>query len=103
MQTSQQTEEYWTNHVEAWKLSGLTQVVYCDQNNINLNQLVYQKSKRDGKRSPSVATASSGFASVAISSCHEAGLKLTFPSGIQLSGIGSSNLVLANQIIKALK
>lgn len=103
MQTSQQTEEYWTNQIEAWKASGLTQAAYCDQNNINLNQLVYQKSKRDGKRTPSVVTASSGFASVAISSHHDAGLKLTFPSGIQLSGIDANNLVLANQIIKSLR
>lgn len=103
MQTSQQTEEYWTSQVEAWKVSGLTQAAYCDQNNINLNQLVYQKSKRDGKRQPSVATTPSGFASVAIPSRHDAGLTLTFPSGIQLSGIDSSNLVLASHIIEALR
>ena len=103
MQASQQTEEYWTDHVETWKASGLTQADYCDQNNIKLNQLVYQKSKRDGKRQPSISTAPSGFATVAISSRHDGGLKLTFPSGIQLTGIDSGNLVLASHIIETLR
>lgn len=103
MQISQQTEEYWKNHVEAWKTSGLTQAVYCDQNNIKLNQLVYQKSKREGRRQPSVFTPSSGFATVAISSRHDDGLKLTFSSGIQLSGIDSENFALANHIIETLR
>lgn len=103
MQAPQQTEEYWTDHINAWKSSGLTQADYCDQHNLTLNQLVYQKSKRDGKRQPSINTPSSRFATVAIPTCHSEGLKLTFISGIQLSGIDSSNLTLAKDIIEALK
>ncbi len=103
MQAPQETQNYWSKHINAWKASGLTQAAYCEQQNLNLNQLVYQKSKHDGKHQPKSKVPSSGFAAVTISPVRSEGLTLTFPTGVQLSGIDTGNLTLAKQIIGHLK
>ena len=32
----QRTVEFWQNHLEAWKRSGLTQVAYCSNNELHI-------------------------------------------------------------------
>jgi len=103
MQVQQQTQEYWSKHITEWKASGLTQAAYCEQQNLNLNQLIYQKSKREGKHQPKSNVLSSGFAAVTLSPARSEGLMLTFPTGVQLSGIDTDNLILAKQIIGLLR
>lgn len=103
MQASQETQNYWSKHINAWKASGLTQAAYCEQQNLNLNQLIYQKSKLDGKHQPKNNVPSSGFAAVTVSPARSEGLTLTFPTGIQLSGIDANNLTLAKQVMGLLK
>ena len=39
------TENDWVNMVKQWKASGMSQFAYCEANNINYNQFVYQSSK----------------------------------------------------------
>jgi len=103
MQAPQETQDYWSKHINALKASGLTQAAYCEQKNLNLNQLVYQKSKLDGKHQPKSNVPSSGFAAVTISPARSEGLTITFPTGVQLSGIDTDNLTLAKHIIGILK
>jgi len=42
MQASKYSQEYWTNHINAWKASGLTQAEYSKQNkdSITNNKLI---------------------------------------------------------------
>lgn len=35
----------WVNIIKQWKISGLSQVAYCEANNINYSQFVYQNAK----------------------------------------------------------
>jgi|TARA_Y100000031_G_scaffold7029_1_gene8289 hypothetical protein len=105
MQTSTAKQTFWTNHLRQWQASGLTQVAYCERENIKVHQLTYQKSKLDGKaksaRRPKVGT--SKFASVAVlSSASTEALTITLPNGTQMSGIDSSNLSIAQQLLEHL-
>jgi hypothetical protein len=35
----------WVSIIKQWKTSGLSQVAYCEANNINYNQFVYQNAR----------------------------------------------------------
>jgi hypothetical protein len=39
------TQNYWVNIIKQCKASGMSQSAYCEANNINYNQFVYQSSK----------------------------------------------------------
>jgi hypothetical protein len=41
--TTNQTD--WVNIIKQWKASGMSQSAYCEANNINYNQFVYQSAK----------------------------------------------------------
>jgi hypothetical protein len=100
MQAPRHPKEFWTNHIDAWKASGLTQAEYCSQNKdtITLNQLTYQNSKNQ----PRVDSPKSGFATISISTQKNEGLTLTFPTGYILTGIDASNIMFAKQLVETL-
>ena len=101
MQTTIEKKTYWTNHLREWKASGLTQIAYCECEKTKAHQLTYQKNKLDGKAKN---VGPSRFASVAVlPSPSPDGLIITFPCGIQLSGIDSSNLSMTRQLVEQLK
>ncbi len=105
MKTTPKTQQHWEDHINAWRLSGLTQAAYCEQHSLNLNQLIYQKSKHDGKRQhqPNAKPSTSAFASVAVTpSSRSEGLTLRLASGVQLSGIDAANLVVTKAVIELL-
>ena len=106
MQTNTSKQTGWAEHIRQWKSSGLTQAAYCNREKLKVHQLTYQLSKLKGKansthpRKPSP----SRFATVAMQSAPITSvLTLTFPSGIQLSGIDSSNLTVAQQLMEQIK
>ena len=45
-------EETWTSHVEALKLSGLSQIDYCREHNLSRHRFTYWKCKLYRKTSP---------------------------------------------------
>ena len=44
-----ETYDFWKEHSDAWKLSGLTQLKYCEQEGINYPSFVYQHTKLNQK------------------------------------------------------
>jgi hypothetical protein len=107
MQASRHPKEYWTNHINAWKASGLTQANYCNLNkdSITLNQLTYQNSKRSPSKKDTPEKPSSAFATIAVPSHHSensGGLTLHLPNGIHLSGIDATTIDIAKQLLVAL-
>jgi len=42
---AQETNIDWVSIIKQWKTSGMPQATYCDANNINYNQFVYQNAK----------------------------------------------------------
>lgn len=43
--TRQSRKEYWSRHIENWNRSGLSQVQYCLENQLNKHTFAYWKSK----------------------------------------------------------
>lgn len=43
--SASETNIDWVSIVTQWKTSGLSQVAYCKENNINYNQFVYQNAR----------------------------------------------------------
>jgi hypothetical protein len=43
--TRQAKRDYWSHHIDTWQISGLTQVQYCRENQLNKCTFAYWKSK----------------------------------------------------------
>ena len=124
MKKSTKTEILWQQRVEAWRESGLKQIEWCRQNDVEANRFWYWRRKLDllsaNKDSNACheateennAPSHSGFAPVAISPPISpepepepelpSHLTVALPNGLSISGIDSSNLVLAGRLIEVL-
>ena len=77
-------EVFWWKHSEAWKVSGLTQQKYCEQQGINCPSFMYQhtkltkKAKQNGMRFIETKSESSSINN------HAAGLQLMLPNGVRI-------------------
>ena len=81
------TREFWRKHVESWEKSGLSQVQYCKENDLNKYTFGYHKSKfnkRDDFRP---------FLPVSIKS-DKARPEVSFSSGVSLSFANSVDIQL---------
>ena len=76
--TRQSRSEYWSQHIENWSNSDLTQVEYCRQNELNRHTFNYWKSKLNRKET------FRPFLPVSIQP-ESTSDKQSFPSGISLS------------------
>ncbi len=104
MPTSKTKENFWFQHIRTWSSSQLSQVAYCQQKRLTHHQFTYWKNKFDKKVKKVVPPKSPGFAHVTLHACPAAeGLHLTFPSGVKLSGIQSTNLITVKDLIGLLK
>ena len=70
--------DYWNRHIENWSKSGLTQVQYCTENNLNKHTFTYWKSKLNKQK------IFRPFLPVSIKPDTPADIS-SFPSGISLS------------------
>src|SRR3990167_3956773 len=74
----------WVSIIKQWKASGLSQVAYCKENNINYNQFVYQNARLSSR-----AKASSKLLPVKITHSDQVvtaqnNFILQYPSGLKL-------------------
>jgi hypothetical protein len=106
MQTSE-LENFWTQHLDAWHASGLSQNAYCRKYNLRPSQLSYWKRKLAGTRvdhKPVTCEQSPAFVPLSIS--HQAatgnGLRLPLPNGCELAGIEGQHLPLVIGLMKEL-
>ena len=124
MKKSTKAAMLWQQRVEAWRESGLKQIEWCRQNDVDANRFWYWRRKLDllsvnkdsnachGAAEESNAPIHSGFASVAITPplspepepeiASPSPLTVTLPNGLHISGIDSSNVVLAGRLIEVL-
>lgn len=49
---NQERQAFWSNHLEQWSASGLTQREYCRQNNLISHRFTYWKIKLNGTHLP---------------------------------------------------
>ena len=74
----------WPNIIKHWRISGLSQATYCEANNINYNQFVYQNTKLSAR-----TRASSKLLPVKVTQNEPASAMLNnfvlyYPSGLKL-------------------
>lgn len=74
----------WVSIIKQWKASGISQVAYCEANNINYNQFVYQNARLSAR-----AKASSKLLPVKITHPEQAAITpnnfiLHYPNGLKL-------------------
>ncbi len=48
--TRQSKQAFWNHHIDTWYKSGLTQVQYCLENQLNKHTFTYWKSKLEKQR-----------------------------------------------------
>lgn len=102
----QQARHFWSEHLEQWQSSGLSQAAYCRKHDLCQQKFSYRKRQTDifcvGK-----AKRSTGFARVEVdplvSSSSGAGLSLRFNEAICIEGITAENLMLVQPLLSLLR
>ena len=101
--TSQEREQFWQQHIEAWQASDLSGAAFCKQHDLNYAQFNYWRKKFqiiEAVEKPA------GFAQVTqLATSHsrlhdELGVHL--PSGISFSGVSASNLDVVLALLRQL-
>lgn len=104
---SNEKQNLWSEHIQRWQESGLTQQGYCREHHLAPHQFTYWKHKL--LKGSDVATPAGGTKSAfvqaqvnTIAAGCSSGLTLVFPSGLRLTGIDPHNLGLTRQLLEAL-
>lgn len=98
-----QTAQFWPEHVSKWRDSGLSQADYCRQHGLCQNSLSYHKLKSSTELMPTKGE-SAGFVRVQVipqPQYHEP-LTLHFANGTRLTGIAENNMEMIKQLAVAL-
>ena len=98
-----QRSAYWSERIQIWRQSGLSQTAFCRQEKLVPHQFTYWLSKCQST-SPSVKRENSAnsFIPIAVVPSAISQLQITLPNGIVLTGITDQNLDLAQQFIQSL-
>ena len=84
---------YWKGQTEAWKGSGLSQIKFCQANNLSFHRFVYWRRKFEGGGRQSRATSTGGgFATVDYRPETSCCLTLSLPNGLVVRGICAGNV-----------
>lgn len=78
----------WKAHSEAWKVSGVTQQAYCDQEGISYRSFVYQHNRLMSPSKKAPLNFIEAKPESVVNSNQAAGLQLMLPNGIRI-GIGA--------------
>lgn len=106
-QKSENTEQFWFNHIKQWKVSGLSQNSYCKEHDLKPHNLSYHKCKqaRNQDNTQLSTPISTGFIELAVSPTLTLPepLILHFCDGVQLTGLAENNLELVKQLAEVLR
>ena len=119
MKTTREETTLWQQRIDAWRVSGLKQSVWCRQNGVKDSRFWYWKKKLSlqtekepqPKREASnpVETEQSAFVPVAVATNAPAldrevaeSLSIELPNGVKVSGVLPSNVTLTKTLIEAL-
>lgn len=101
--TTEQRRAFWSEKVAAWQVSGLSGQAFCQQHELTYHQFGYWRRKL-ADQPQAEASNGSGFARVipAGASAPSAGLTVSLPSGLAISGIDAGNIALVGEIVRQL-
>ncbi len=97
--------EHWTEQVQTWKLSGLSQVEFCKRNELVYHQFIYWRAKIEGdatagrRRQPT----DGGFARVNVQPALVDDLTLSLPKGFVFRGINAANVSVVRELLEQLR
>ncbi len=99
-EASETRAQYWQGQVEAWRVSGQSQLAYCKNNGLSYPRFGYwlRKFRRQGATGTRRA---SGFVPI-VAASEDVGLRMHLPSGIELRGISAQNLHVVEQLLARL-
>jgi len=102
----QQAKDFWSEHLEQWQSSGLSQAAYCRKHDLCQQKFSYRKRQSDAFCSAK-KDRSTGFARVEVnplvSSSSGAGLSLRFNEATCIEGITADNLMLVQPLLSLLR
>ena len=92
---------YWIERIQAWRLSGLSQTMFCRQENFVAHQFTYWLNKSQSMPEKNKASTHS-IVPVTVAAAVSSQLQITLSNGIILTGITDQNLDLVQQFIQSL-
>lgn len=92
----------WKQQVQTWKLSGLSQVQFCKNNNLIYHRFVYWRGKLDHATKVPPKQDRGRFAAVSVRPDADRGLTLSLPNGLVMRGICTENLSVVRQLLDQL-
>jgi len=108
----QQAKNFWPEHLEQWRSSGVSQAAYCRQYNLCHKKFSYRKRQSDlfCDDKPELST---GFSRIQVNasvstapasaSASGRGLSLRFNDGTLIEGITTDNLLLVQPLLSLLR
>ncbi len=108
--TRNEKRQAWQRHIQQWKISGLSQKAYCEENALTPNQFWYwqrqlRKTEPSSSKASSHTTQNGNAAFVPVHMAapgpRDQGLWLELPNGIRLHGIAHSSPATLQHIIQA--
>lgn len=106
MENSQSLTKQWTERIQSWRDSGVTQLSFCEKNDIKPHQFWYWKRKIEGPAKVETAQTvkNSAFIPVTITPKQPTSeLTISLPNGLKLHGIDEHNIHLTQQLIGVLR
>ena len=94
---------YWKEQVDVWRDSGVSQVKYCQANDLSYHRFCYWRRKfEEGEQHRNPARDGGGFATVDFRPEASSGLTLSLPNGLVLRGICADNVPVVRQLLEQL-
>jgi hypothetical protein len=101
--TTPDLHQLWQQTLSDWQASGLSGAAYCKQESLVYHRFVYWRQKLTGSAEPSKPVqARSGFAHVAPIPDTGAGLTVSLPGGISITGLHAGNIELLGMVLRQL-
>ena len=100
-------QQYWSQHVESWQSSGLSQNAFCQEHDLKPNTFHYWKQKLTALHKahpPKPSSSLSAFVPLSINSSPLTtnGLSLRLPNGYELTGIEAEHLPTLARLLEVL-
>ena len=101
--TQIERKQTWQQRIADWQASGLSGAAYCKQESLVYHRFVYWRQKLTGREEPSKPVQTrSGFARVAPVANAGAGLTVSLPGGVSITGLHAGNIELLGAVLRQL-
>lgn len=101
--TTPDLHQFWQQKLSDWQASGLSGAAYCKQESLVYHRFVYWRQKLTGHEEPGKQVqARSGFTRVAPIPDTGAGLTVSLPGGVSITGLHAGNIELLGAVLRQL-